>query len=1427
MAIIIPPSVIKEYYHKVKLESQEATPSSSPGEEAHIYNLYEELSMPISDIIEIGKLALEGKLENVQEKMDGQFLAFTVVDGQLRFFTKMDLQSQSAKEKRLEAIRSKSKGGGMSLEEIMTTYVGDRSNIADGFAIAYEALEPVAIPYQDALFRNGEVVIASQIMVSKNPNTILYDTDSLRTVKAIPLTDEDVSRDALSAFEEEMKKASTEAFTMDKVPTAKLMKGLEIDDEEIENLEKDLERVVSEAGLDVKSATVGDYVKSRVESFLEKKYSFIPKTLVPDVADRFMTGKGKIALKLKKKITPEEYQTFRALDKSKARIVQEAIIPLEEIIQRLGVTIIDKLDLALTAGNHEDLLGFIKDAQSAFDQGKILADEKTLEGIRVALARMESNQDLLTRATEGIVFTYNNKTYKLTGLFTPVNRLRGFFGKSMGREGFGKASLPGSDPQEEDVEEMLNEIIQHTVLSLSEAVDLEADSSSDADYSPEVVATGDVSGFDRNLALKILAKVIAKCPDADCIRGEAPLVSGKRWDDVFPLDGGTVGIGHFASDGLPKLYDVMTDDDVRETGMTVAELKSIDCKSKHCYNNIPGWKESMKRFASNRANQGKQLKAWLNVTALPAEDEIRGFGEKGKRWQTDRGRAIAYGIANSMGGPAMGRLAKRNKLDPEKSLKDYRSRSNHNNNRAEKIDKYFPVLSERLVIEGGNAFRPRDERGRPTGPPVTTDERISRQVADKITSEVERNVLQPLGLDYLPAGSTATNKKEIGDVDLVVSEPDLPTLVAGLNGLPYLRDELVSGIPRVMKLPGGQAATIMIDLDGRYYQVDLFKSRSIEDTAWELSGGGEGEVKGEYHKLMLSLLAKIKGERESSPDKVIKYTVAFPGGWRERIGGKENLEGRIIDPDNYLPLIGITVPKDTVRTFNQLVDYMLESNADEFREALDRFETYIGNRLGSKSERVRSAAQEAVEYIKSKRIESVSENSLRKMIRTVLFEEEEDVSVDIEIGKDTLISPEEEEEEETGPEADEFNSAKTWKAKTKVIQKILSSNEFLGSDFEKSIGGSATLGLMRFGIKSGSQDKHDFSLLMNNLYDILSPGHAGQVRELAPLEGKNTSGSYTAYYLVDSNLLILFGIAGVTGGQRKAGYEYELASLKQLEDSGAAVSGGEDNSVSDIYIPTVDINEKGLPEKLGIEIKLPNAQAGEPTLAYDFDKGEFLATNPKPQNQDIANLINADPSRKKVKKRLEKVRKAINSYRANSPTPKIESMLRKISRDEYVDIVQPVLNDNPITVGDREIKGALLAVYKVSAEILRKYYMLKKAGLVQVKGKGLFHLHPDYKITVGNDRSTKIFDFPDALGSVYFRNFRGGNYGIRSQLTGNPLKKLVTSGIDLDNEADRKDFIKMVKKSSFPDPKAVVKSLEASEEENISEALRRMIREII
>ena len=54
--------------------------------EPHILNFYEDFGMPILELYELVDTALSGRLENVQEKMDGQSITFTVVDGILKFF---------------------------------------------------------------------------------------------------------------------------------------------------------------------------------------------------------------------------------------------------------------------------------------------------------------------------------------------------------------------------------------------------------------------------------------------------------------------------------------------------------------------------------------------------------------------------------------------------------------------------------------------------------------------------------------------------------------------------------------------------------------------------------------------------------------------------------------------------------------------------------------------------------------------------------------------------------------------------------------------------------------------------------------------------------------------------------------------------------------------------------------------------------------------------------------------------------------------------------------------------------------------------------------------------------------------------------------------------------------------------------------------
>lgn len=1144
MAIILPPSVIKKAAIKfvAKTSISEQASKSSPGEEAHIYNLYEELSMPLSDIIEIGKLGLEGKLENVQEKMDGQFLAFTVRNGNLLFFTKMDLQSPAAKIKKLEAIMQGSKGGGMNLDQIVSTYTGPRSVIAEGFAIAYKALDPVSLPYQDSLFRNGEVVIASQIMVSKNPNTILYNKDSLRTVLAISLTEAPVNQDALKNFKLEMSQASTDAFTMDEVPTAKLIKDLEQDDEQILQLEKDLESVVGEVGMSIGNNTVGDYIKARLEKFISEKYEFIPSNLVPDVADRFMTGKGKIALRLKKAVSPDDYQRFRSLDKIKPRIVQEAIVPLENIIQRLGIMIINKLDLALSASNQEELLGFVKAARNAFESGFNFGlgdeDTKTLEGIRVALARLEENEDLFEKATEGIVFTYKNKTYKLTGLFTPINRLRSFFKKSMGREGFGKASLPDTE--------------------LSES---------------------------------------------------------------------------------------------------------------------------------------------LNRAAI------------------------------------------------------------------------------RFLKEGGNAFKDSE------GNIATRQNRISRNEVSRILSGFKSSVLDSLGLKYIPIGSTGTNTDTVGDIDIAVDIASKEELYKLL--LSSLGEENVKKV--------GQLIAVKFQVpesnDEDFVQIDVVPSANVNDTAWIMMGGKKDSVKGVFRNLLLSYIAKIKSDQESSTLKKVKYTISFPGGLLVKINDTPT-SSREPDPDKFLPVLGINVDKSEIETFEKLVLFM--NNDQRFTSSLPGFKEYISNNryLFSKDEKVKEESEKAVNYIERN---IISEAIIRAAIRKIL--KEQDSSVDA-LGLDIEVDTDDDTDDDVKKES-MLDNASSFSEKSKIIYKILSNKKYFGSDLEKIIGTSAKNNIIRFGLKTGSMKNYNIEILINGLYSDLMPEKEQPVIELAPNESPNPSSSFQAYMLPElENLIILFGSAGTTGGARKEGYIYEADVIKRLIDAGLSATPGADNSYSDIYLPSGN----GI---LGIEVKLPNAQAGEPTLRYDFDKSKWFASNPKESNKEIADLINLDKNAAAVKTRLKKVKDAVNAFRETEGTPKIESVLAKVTKNEYRDVVQPVLTAD---LSSSIVKGSLLATYTISAATLRSYYLSKSAGLVQVKTKGLFHLHPDFKVSLsfpdGTVKSTRLFEFPDAAGAVYFRNFTT-NYGIRAQLKNSPLKKLKVSDINLDMQEDVDLFSKSVGSMNFPDPKSI------------------------
>jgi len=442
MAIIITPSIVEKAASRLIARNVIQEQSTPPGREAHIFNLYEDLSMPLKDIIEIGRLALDAKVENIQEKMDGQYFGFTVRDGVLRVFTKLNLVTDKQLENLLSKIQNEENPAGMDLNGIREKFGSDQmSGVREAFSVAYEALEQVALPYQNSLFKNGEVVIAAQVMHESSQNTIAYNENSLRFVGPISLNaGEPVSTSDLiyQEFLNQAREASRNAFTLDSVPVATLIQDLESDDSVIDEEEERLATIISDYNLS-ENSTVGDFVRSAVIKKIQSSHPYIPERFLEAVADRFATGKGRVGIELKKVLSRDDYARYRRLDARKRLIVDEAIIPLEEIIQRIGISVISKLNLALSASNRDDLIGFVDQVRNAFEEGFDFGlgpdDSDVFEKIRVALARLEANKDLFSIASEGIVFTHNNNTYKLTGLFTPINKLRGFFA-------YGKASLP-------------------------------------------------------------------------------------------------------------------------------------------------------------------------------------------------------------------------------------------------------------------------------------------------------------------------------------------------------------------------------------------------------------------------------------------------------------------------------------------------------------------------------------------------------------------------------------------------------------------------------------------------------------------------------------------------------------------------------------------------------------------------------------------------------------------------------------------------------------------------------------------------------------------------------------------------------------------------------------------------------------------------
>lgn len=387
------------------------------GLEAHILSFYEDVNMPLGEMREVFEAVLSGHLEEIQEKMDGQALTFTVRNGVVEGFSK------GATWKRVEA-------GGMTADMYREKYA-DKPTVQHAYVSSMEALQAAVdsdTQLAQMVFQDGKIVVETAMLVPTNPNTIPYEKQHIRFIRAEALApDSQVDK---AAYEQFTNLAGTflENSGVDiQVGTVPILAPKAAPDAPalISDLSVSLDSLLSETGL-TDTNTIGDLIQKLVQTKLER--DGISPSISDRVAARLAGNKAAFTAKDAKAVGPDFWERIQALEKGP--YVDEAMIPFERIIQKMGLHLFRNLEFILASNTTESgqrLRAAVSRVKSDFENIKNLVDPKRAEGIRVALERIGDNANDFEKAVEGVVFYWKGKLRKITGMFTAINKLRGFF----------------------------------------------------------------------------------------------------------------------------------------------------------------------------------------------------------------------------------------------------------------------------------------------------------------------------------------------------------------------------------------------------------------------------------------------------------------------------------------------------------------------------------------------------------------------------------------------------------------------------------------------------------------------------------------------------------------------------------------------------------------------------------------------------------------------------------------------------------------------------------------------------------------------------------------------------------------------------------------------------------------------------------------
>jgi hypothetical protein len=414
----------------IKLFEQWLADQSQPflfegGAAGHMMHPFDDSELTFGDFKQMINSGLKGELnfeEAPTEKTDGQNLFVTIQDGEVKF-------SRNKGELKVP----------MSLSEFKQKFQDHPSPmVRDTFQFAAEDLANQLIKLspvdQKKFFNDGKDFMNMELIYSLNPNVINYDTDVIQ-FHGIKKTD-----GLGNVIGEDSKPAKEVANILQKVnadigKTFKIIPPREIQIQQDLDFSNNRNRFIKKVD-DLRNRyglTDGDEVSRYHEMWwrelIDKEFPNLSQDFKEGLLKRWAYDDKKTLnmRSLDKELSPQEAEKVKKFDKEDVKKkYKENIRPFEDLFLELGSTILKNASNFLAANPTEEAKRLRAQIESEADKIKLGGGVDQIKKVEAELDRLNRIGGIESiYPTEGIVFKYKGKTYKLTGTFAALNQLMG------------------------------------------------------------------------------------------------------------------------------------------------------------------------------------------------------------------------------------------------------------------------------------------------------------------------------------------------------------------------------------------------------------------------------------------------------------------------------------------------------------------------------------------------------------------------------------------------------------------------------------------------------------------------------------------------------------------------------------------------------------------------------------------------------------------------------------------------------------------------------------------------------------------------------------------------------------------------------------------------------------------------------------------